>query len=120
MLQAAMFDGDALNAGTFGEDGFIPSEVGVRRCHIAQAFVVAVMIIVLDEGLDLGFEVTGQEVVFKQDAVFQGLVPAFDLALGLGMIGRTAHTSRLCQSNEAAATGASCPASPEPSRRAHF
>ena len=68
-----MFDGDAFDAGAFGEDGFVPAEVGVCWRHIAQTFVVAVMIIVLDEGLDLGFEVTGQEVVFEQDAVLQGL-----------------------------------------------
>ncbi|EZP68140.1 hypothetical protein BV96_04260 [Sphingomonas paucimobilis] len=37
----------------------------------------------LDERLDLGFEVTGQEVIFQQDAVLEGLVPALDLALGL-------------------------------------
>ena len=38
----------------------------------------------LDERFDLGFKVTGQEVVLQQDAVLQGLVPALDLALGLG------------------------------------
>src|SRR3546814_4753834 len=43
-----------------------------------------------DEGLDLGFEVAGQEVVLQQDAVFQGLVPALDLALGLRVHGRAA------------------------------
>ena len=57
MVQAPMFDGDAFDAGALGEDSFIPGEVGVCWCHIAQAFVVAVMIIVLDERLDLGFEV---------------------------------------------------------------
>ncbi len=31
----------------------------------------------------MGLEVTGQEVVLQQDAVFQGLVPALDLALRL-------------------------------------
>ena len=74
MLQAPMFDGDAFDAGALGEDSFIPAEVGVCWCHIAQAFVVAVMIIVLDERLDLGFEVAGPEVVFEQDAVLQGLM----------------------------------------------
>jgi len=38
------------------------------------------MIVVVDECLDLGFEITGQELVFQQDAVLKGLVPAFDLA----------------------------------------
>ena len=32
-----------------------------------------------------------EEVVFQQDAVLQGLVPALDLALRLGMIGRAAN-----------------------------
>lgn len=41
---------------------------------------VAVMIVVLDEALNAGVEITGQEVVLKQDAVFQGLVPASPLA----------------------------------------
>ena len=91
VLQAPMFDGDAIDAGALGEDGFVPAEVGVGWRHVAQAFMVTLVIIVFDEGLDLGFEVAGQEVVFEQDAVFEGLVPALDLALGLGMIGRAAH-----------------------------
>ena len=91
MLQAPLFDGDAFDAGAFGKDGFVPGEVGVRRRHIAQAFVITVVIIVLDERLDLGFEVAGQEVVFEQDAVLQGLVPTLDLALGLRMVRRSAH-----------------------------
>ena len=48
--------------------------------------MVALVIVVLDEGLDLGLEVTGQEVVFQQDAVLQGLVSSFNLALGLGVV----------------------------------
>ena len=52
--------------------------------------MVALVVVVIDEGFDLRFEITGQEVVFEQDAVFQGLMPSFDLALGLGMIRRTA------------------------------
>ena len=49
--------------------------------------MVAPMIVVLDEGGDLGFEIARQEVVFEQDAVLQRLVPALDLALRLGMTG---------------------------------
>ncbi len=44
----------------------------------------------VDEGFDLCFKVTRQEVVFQQDAVFQSLMPSLDLALGLRMIWRTA------------------------------
>ena len=48
-----MLDGDAFDAGALGGDGFGPAEVGVGWRHIAQAFVVAVMIIVRNERLDL-------------------------------------------------------------------
>ena len=52
--------------------------------------MIALMIVVADERIDLRFEVTGQEVVFQQDAVLQRLMPAFDLALGLWMVRRAA------------------------------
>ena len=57
------------------------------------------MVVMIDEGFDLGFKDAGQEVVFQQDAVLQSLMPSrqrrahrttFDLALGLRMIWRTA------------------------------
>ena len=49
------------------------------------------MILVIDEGFDLGFEITRQEVVLQQDAVLQGLMPPLDLALRLGMVWRAAR-----------------------------
>ena len=51
--------------------------------------MVAVMIVVGDELLDAGVEITWQEVVLQQDAVLEGLMPAFDLALCLSVVGRT-------------------------------
>ncbi len=45
--------------------------------------MIALKIVEIDERIDLSLKDTGQEVVFKQDAVLQGLVPAFDLALRL-------------------------------------
>ena len=45
----------------------------------------------IDEGFNLSFEITWQEVVFEQDAVLQGLVPAFDLALSLRVVWRAAR-----------------------------
>ena len=52
---------------------------------------IAPVIVVFDEGLDMSFEITGQEVVFEQDAVLQCLMPAFNLALGLRVIWRAAR-----------------------------
>ena len=43
----------------------------------------------------MAFEVAGQEVVFEENAVLEGLVPAFDLALGLGMQRGAAHMAHV-------------------------
>ena len=97
--QAAMLDGFALDPLSVFDDGFGPSEVGVGGCHIVEALVVAPMIVVLDEGLDLAFEITRQEVVFEQDAVLERLMPALDLALCLGMHWSAAHMIHAIGSN---------------------
>ena len=91
MLQAPMFNGLSLGPFSAFDDGFGPPEVGVCRRHVAEAFVVTLVVIVFDERLDLGFEVAGQEVILQQDAVLQGLVPALDLALRLRMEWRAAN-----------------------------
>jgi hypothetical protein len=51
--------------------------------------VVSRVIVVLDEAMHGAFEIAGQVVVFEQDAVLQGLMPALDLALSLRMVRRT-------------------------------
>ncbi len=48
--------------------------------------MIALVIVVGDEGLDPGFEIAWQEVVLQQNAVLQGLMPALDLALCLRVI----------------------------------
>ena len=65
--------------------------VDIGRRQIAQALVVAEVVEVIDEGADLSFQVAGQEVVFQQNPVLHGLMPALDLALDLGVMRRTAH-----------------------------
>ncbi len=86
MLQAAVCDGVALDAFSFGEDRLSPVEVGIGRREVVDALVIADVIVVFDEGSYLPFEIAGQVVVVKQNAVLQGLVPALDLSLGLGLI----------------------------------
>ena len=93
MLQAPMFDGLSLDPFALADDGLGPAEVGISGRHVVQALVVALVIVMLDERLDLAFEVTGQEVVFQEDAVLQSLVPALDLALRLRIEGGTAHVA---------------------------
>ena len=47
--------------------------------------MVAAVVLVVDEGVDGGFQFTFEEVIFQQNAVLEGLSPPIDLALGLGM-----------------------------------
>ena len=91
MLQATVCDGGKLDAFAFCEDRLGSAEVDVGRREVVDALMIADVIVVLDEGVDLPFEIAGQIVVVEQNAVLQGLVPALDLALGLGMIRRAAH-----------------------------
>jgi len=62
------------------DDGGCPAEAGIGRANVAQALVIALLIVMPDERLGLGFQVPWQAVVFRQDAVLQALRPAFDLA----------------------------------------
>ena len=75
--------------GALLQDFVAATEVDVSGREIVQALVVAAMIVVIDEGVDFMGEVTGQEIVFQEDAVFERLVPALDLALGLWMVRRS-------------------------------
>lgn len=61
VLQAPMFDGVSLDPFTLFDDGWGPAEAGVGGRHVGQRFVIALVVVVLDEGLDLGLEITGQE-----------------------------------------------------------
>jgi len=46
--------------------------------------VIEAVVVVLDEGADLGLQVGGRVIVFQPDAVLQDLTPELDLAQGLG------------------------------------
>jgi protein involved in temperature-dependent protein secretion len=61
VLQAPIFDGLSLDPFALLDDGWCPAEVGVGGGHIVQALVVALVVVVLDECLDLGLEVTWQK-----------------------------------------------------------
>jgi hypothetical protein len=85
VLQAPTFDGLSLDPFALLDNGRGPAELGIGGRQVAQDFVVTSVIIVFSEGLDLGLKIAGQEVVFQQDVVLHGLVPAHDLTLRLGM-----------------------------------
>lgn len=39
------------------QNGLVPPEVDVGGCDVVQALVVALVIVVIDEGFDLGFKI---------------------------------------------------------------
>ncbi len=90
-MQESRFECLSFDPFSLFQNGFVAAEVDVRRCDIVQALVVAPVIVMVDEGFDLSFEVAGQEVVFQQYAVLERLVPTLDFAQRLRMIWRTAR-----------------------------
>lgn len=83
MLQAALADCQFLDLLPFSQDGFVAPKVDVGGCDVVQALVVALVVVVIDEGLDLAFKIAGQIVIFQQHPVLHRLMPSFDFSLGL-------------------------------------
>ena len=48
-----------FDASAFCEDRLGSAEVDVSRCEVFDAFMIADVIVVLDEGRDLPFEIAG-------------------------------------------------------------
>src|SRR6516162_5876341 len=83
MVKTSILNGLSFDPFSFKQDGLAKVDVG--RGEIGDALVVSQIIIMRDEVADPGFEIARKIVVLKQDAVFQRLVPSFNLALGLRM-----------------------------------
>ncbi len=80
MLQATLADCLLLDLFPFPQNGFVAAKVDVGWCDVVQALVVALVVVVFDEGPDLAFKVAGQIVILQKDAVLHGLVPTLDFA----------------------------------------
>ncbi len=57
MVQAAVLDGQLFDLLSPFNDGGVTPGVGVSGCDVVAALVVAVVVIVIDEGPDLVFEI---------------------------------------------------------------
>ncbi len=68
-------------------DGISSSEVHVIGCDVAQGLVIAPGVVVVDEDLDLTLQLPGCLPDNEVNAFLAGTVVAFDLSVGLGMIG---------------------------------
>ena len=76
MKQASRFDGLSFDAFSLFQNGLAASEVDIGRGEVLQALMIASVVVVIDEGIDLLSEIARQIIVFEQDAVLQGLVPS--------------------------------------------
>ncbi len=79
MLQAALADCLFLDFLPFPQNDFVPSEVDIGGRDVVQTLVVALVVVVIDEGPDLTFEIARQIVIFQQHPVFHRLMPASPL-----------------------------------------
>ena len=91
MLQPAFSDCLYFDLLSHFQNLWTSAVIDVGGCQVAQALVVAVVVVVIDECADLTFEIPGQEVVFQENPVLHGLMPPFDLSLGLGVMWCTPH-----------------------------
>ena len=100
MAQAALDHGIVFDLLSLFQDLLSGPDVDVLGRPFPKALVVAVVVVVVDEGADLALEITGQEVLLQRDTVLHGLVPSLDLALGLWVIGcatNMLHTGRVAR-----------------------
>ena len=63
MLQATVRNSDTLDTQAFCQDCLSSPEVDIGRSEIVETLVIADVVIVRDEGIDLPLEITGQVVV---------------------------------------------------------
>jgi len=91
VAQAAFVDCVLFDPFSLLQDLIATPEVDVGGCQVLQALMVALVIVVADKPADLALQIAGEKVIFQQDPVLQGLMPSFDLALGLGMVGSAAN-----------------------------
>ena len=57
VAQSSLSDGFSFDPFALKQDGLAASKVDVGRCQVLQAFVVAPVIVVIDEATDVRFEV---------------------------------------------------------------
>jgi hypothetical protein len=65
VLQAPCFDCFSLDPFPLIQDGLSAPEVDIRRRDVFQALVIAPVVVVIDKGFDLVFQIPWQEIVFQ-------------------------------------------------------
>src|SRR5260370_24814056 len=95
VYQASVLDSLSFDPFSFQQDGLSAPEVDISRGEIGDGLVVSQVIVVGDEGSDLGVEIARKIVVLQKDAVLERLMPALDFALCHGVIGGATDVGHL-------------------------
>ncbi len=64
-MQVSRFECLSLGPFPLFWNGFITPEVELGRRNVVQAFMIALVIVVIQEGFDPGFKITWLELVFE-------------------------------------------------------
>ena len=80
MYQASCLHSLSFDPFAFQQDGLTASEVDVGRGQVVQALVVPLVVVMLDEPSNGGFQIAGHIVVVEQDPFLQCLMPTSPLA----------------------------------------
>ena len=80
--QAAIGNCLAFDPFPFDQNGLASSEVDIGGRQVADALMIAQVIVIGDEGLDLGFEIAWEVIVFEQDTVLERQRSIFPWIMG--------------------------------------
>lgn len=72
MLQAPMFNGLSFDPFALFDDGWRPGKVDIGSGSVAQVLMVALVIVVFDNRIDLKREVAVQELILQQNMACRG------------------------------------------------
>src|SRR5512132_943298 len=89
--QPTVLDGLAFDPFSFQQHGLTAPEVDVGPGEMVDALVIAPMVVVRDECIELSFELAWQIIVREQDAGLNRLMPALEFPLRHGMRRRSAR-----------------------------
>ena len=91
VYQASVLDSLSFDPFSFQQDGLTAPEVDISRGEIGDGLVVSQVIVVGDEGSDLGVEIARQIVVLQKDAVLERLMSARFCPVSWGDRARHGH-----------------------------
>jgi hypothetical protein len=109
VVQSSLFNGFSFDPFTYQQDGLTASEVDVGQGQVLQTFVVTAAMVMIDEAIDVRFEVTW----WWSGGIKHAPLGHVSLSLSSGRIGAVPRTVEVCQKDMLATHRRWTPESPE-------